>query len=109
MEEKILNFLKELKYSYKKNEEIYTQGSSFRLWKMLNILFDAEPYYSQSDVHWISKINNKFYDINGEITENYVKSNKYLKITEKTILESAYVQTHKKQTKPQHNKYSKTI
>ena len=51
---------------------VYENGSCYRFYEIL-IAFatEAEPYYC--DGHVITKIGNKFYDINGEISgERYV-------------------------------------
>lgn len=101
----ILNFLKELKSSYHKNEMIYTRGSCFRLFSILKTIFSgAVPYYSGLDGHWIVKIEGKFYDINGEINLNYVIDKKYEEITDEVMLSSAYVPTYKRQS-TSYNKY----
>lgn len=95
----ILNFLKELKNSYHKNEMIYTEGSCFRLYSILKTIFvQAKPLYSQKDGHWITEIDGKFYDINGEIFLEYIIEQEYRVITDKTILSSAYIPTYKRQT-----------
>ena len=104
----ILEFLKELKHSYHKNEIIYTEGSCFRLHCILKTLFpQAIPYYSGIDGHWITEIDSKFYDINGEICLDYVAHKKYEKITNKITLASAYIPTHKRQISS-YSKYNET-
>lgn len=92
----IINFLRELKHSYHLNGKIYTEGSCFRLYTMLKALFpQAKPYYSYIDGgHWITEIDEKFYDINGEITLEYVQHKEYELITNKITLASAYVPTY---------------
>lgn len=92
----IENFLKELKYSYSENERIYTEGSCFRVYIMLKILFEeAKPYYSELDGHWVTKIRDKFYDINGEISKEYIGNKNYEHITDDVKLQSAYLPTYK--------------
>lgn len=105
---KIENFLKELKYSYSENEKIYMEGSCFKIYVILKTLFkDAEPYYSQLDGHWVTKIEDKFYDINGEISKDYIEFKNYEHITDKTILASAYIPTYKGQG-VSYSKYEKS-
>lgn len=106
--ENILNFLKELKYSYHLNGKIYTEGSCFRLYAILKTLFlKAEPYYSDMDGHWVVKIDGSYYDINGEINLEYIENKEYQLIEDKTILASAYVPTYKGQGSS-YSKYKKS-
>lgn len=107
--ERIIRFLYELKISYRENEFIYTQGSCFRLFKILSAIYpEAKPYYSHVDGHWITEIQNSFYDINGEINPSYVESNKYEEVTDKIMLASAYIPTYKGQTTP-YSKYCQIL
>lgn len=102
----IINFLKELKYSYHKNEIVYTEGSCFRLYSILKTIFpQAIPCYSDMDGHWITKIDGKYYDINGEINENFAEQKEYKEITDKITLTSAYIPTYDGQC----SSYSKYI
>ena len=107
MKNKIINFLKELKHSYHKNELIYTEGSCFRLYCILKTIYPkAKPLYSNKDGHWITEINNRYYDINGEIEESYIKDKEYEVVTDNTVLSSAYIPTYKRQTS-YYNKYKR--
>ena len=75
---------------------------------MLKTLFpQAIPYYSQIDCHWITEIDGRFYDINGEIWLEYIEHKKYEKITNKITLASAYIPTHKRQISS-YSKYNET-
>jgi len=101
----ILEFLKELKSSYHKNELIYTEGSCFRLYSILKTIFpEASPYYSILDGHWVTEIDGCFYDINGEIASQYIADKKYEKVRDNVVLTSAYIPTYKRQT-TSYNKY----
>lgn len=103
----ILEFLKELKSSYHKNELIYTEGSCFRLYSILKTIFPkASPYYSSLDGHWVTEIGGCFYDINGEINLEYITDKKYEKVVDQRILASAYIPTYKRQY-CSYNKYIK--
>lgn len=105
----ILDFLKELKYSYHLNAKIYTEGSCFRLYKIFkNIYPQSNPYYSHIEGHWITEIDGKYYDINGEIEKSYVGAKEYYLITDEIILTSAYVPTYKGQCSS-YKKYNKAI
>jgi len=105
----ILDFLKELKYSYHLNDKIYTEGSCFRLYKIIKSVYpNARPCYSQNDGHWITEIDGIHYDINGEISKEYVESKSYFIITDEVTLASAYVPTYKRQCSS-YKKYNKTI
>lgn len=95
----IENFLQELKSAYYLNGEIFMEGSCFRLYKILKTIFpDAEPYYSQLDGHWITKINGEYYDINGCIDEKYKEFKNYELVTCNITLKSAYIPTYKGQS-----------
>ena len=90
--ENIIQFLKELKYSHHDMERIFTDGSCFRLCKILaSVCTGAEFYYSQKDGHWITKYNDRFYDINGELDQEYVVFKQYEHIVDYRTLASAYV------------------
>jgi len=103
--ENLEQFLLELKYSYHKNELIYTEGSCFRLYKMLKALFPkAKPFYSHLDGHWITEIDGQYWDINGKIYPSYVDDKNYEHITSEITLKSAYIPTYKRQC-ASYNKY----
>ena len=73
-------------------ERIFTDGSCFRLCKILaSVCTGAEFYYSQKDGHWITKYNDRFYDINGELDQEYVVFKQYEHIVDYRTLASAYV------------------
>ena len=102
----IKEFLKELKESYHLNAKIYTEGSCFRLFKMLKTIFpSAKPFYSQADGHWIIRIEDEFYDINGQINPDYVTFKKYEYVDDPVTLVSAYIPTFEGLT----SSYSKYI
>ena len=105
----ILEFLKELKYSYHLNAKIYTEGSCFRLYKMLKAIYpQAIPLYSEKDLHWITEIDGKYYDINGELSQDYLEFKEYVPINDQLVLESAYVSTYEGQSS-QNKKYNRAI
>lgn len=96
--QQILNFLSELKTSYHLNEMIYTQGSCFRLYCILVYLLpEIKPLYSHLDGHWIIEFEDNFYDINGEISKDYVLSKEYRVITDSLTLSSAKIPTYERQ------------
>jgi len=87
----IEEFLKELKSSYHKNEMVYTEGSCFRLHSILKTLFpQAKPLYSILEGHWITEIDSRYYDINGEINADFAQQKEYREVTDTTTLSSAY-------------------
>lgn len=105
----IIDFLKELKYSYSEMDKIFLEGSCFRLYSILKTIFeDARPLYSHLDGHWITKIGEKYYDINGEISKEYIETKEYRVITDNKILSSAYVPTYNGQCVG-YGKYNKTV
>lgn len=80
-EESIVEFLRELRESADEIYAIYLNGSCYRLYKMLSCFFpEAEPYWSDRDNHCITKIEDKFYDIGGEVHKDYIDEMGYFKI-----------------------------
>ena len=68
--EKALLFLKELRQANPIFEDIYLYGSCLNLYHVLKIVFpSAVCYYGQVPGHVITKIDDKFYDITGEIID----------------------------------------
>lgn len=73
-------------------ETIFTQGSCYRLCVILRTLYpDARFLYSHIDGHWITSINDRLYDINGEIDPNWATGQEYK--TANDFEPSAYVPT----------------
>lgn len=105
----MIEFLKEIKYSYYLNAKIYTEGSCFRLYKIIKTIYpQANPYYSKMDGHWITEVDGKYYDINGEIDKEYVENKSYELITNQTTLSSAYIPTYDGQC-TSYNKYRESV
>lgn len=78
---KIELFLKELRESADVMSKIFTQGSCFRLYVILKILYPkAIAYWSDRDNHCITKINNDYYDIGGMIHKDYINDKSYYQI-----------------------------
>lgn len=53
---------------------IYTNGSCWKFYEILKVVYpEAKPYYRYDNEggHVISKIGDKFYDINGEVANAY--------------------------------------
>jgi len=77
----IEEFLKELRDSADIQFKIFTEGSCFRLYKILKVVFpEAKAYWSDLDNHCITKINGEFYDIGGAVKKSYIKDRSYYKI-----------------------------
>jgi hypothetical protein len=106
--ETILEFLKELKYSYKDMDKVFLEGSCYRLYKILKVVFPtAQALYSIPEGHWITEIDGNFYDINGELSKFFVEHKKFEKqdvITEA----SAYIPTYEGQA-CSYSKYKKSV
>ena len=76
--EHLLAFLKELRDSADVQYKIFTEGSCFRLYKIIAAIYpEALPYWSDRDNHCITHLDGKFYDIGGEITTEYTIINGY--------------------------------
>jgi hypothetical protein len=62
----ILVLIEAIRNSFHGSIRVYTQGSCYHFYKILKSVFtDAEPYYQNS--HIVTKINDRFYDITGEV------------------------------------------
>lgn len=106
--EKILEFLKELKYSYKDMDKIFMEGSCYRLYKLLKVFFPtAKALYSVPEGHWITEIDGDYYDINGELSNFFVNHKKFEEQNSITHA-SAYVPTYSGQCSS-YKKYKKTF
>lgn len=61
-----LNFIRTIRKSFIGAEIVYMEGSCYQFYKILKCVFpDAIAYYDSN--HVITKIGNKYYDINGEV------------------------------------------
>jgi len=107
--QRVLDFLKELKYSYKDMDIIFLEGSCYRLCILLDILMPnrCKFLYSEVDEHWITRIDDCFFDINGELRPDYVVFKDYSEQPD-YIMQSAYVPTYKGQA-CSYSKYAKTV
>tara|TARA_R110002049_G_scaffold231127_1_gene403387 strand:- start:25750 stop:26076 length:327 start_codon:yes stop_codon:yes gene_type:complete len=77
----INKLLQELRDSADIQNVIFTEGSCFRLYMILKIIFPkAKAYWSDMDNHCITKIDGQFYDIGGIIKKSYVRTRNYNKI-----------------------------
>lgn len=84
--DKVELFIKELRESADAMYVIFTQGSCFKLYRILKVIFkDAKAYWSDSDGHCIIKIEDNFYDIGGVINQEYVKDSGYYKIPDNQL------------------------
>lgn len=62
----IINFISTIRNSFYGSETVYTQGSCYNFHLILKEVFpDAVAYFE--DEHIVSKIEDKFYDITGEV------------------------------------------
>lgn len=63
---KILEFIAAIRDSFVGSQQVYTNGSCYHFYLILKQVFpQALPYYDND--HIITKIDDKFYDITGEI------------------------------------------
>lgn len=82
----IIEFLTELRESADIQFKVFTEGSCFRLYKILKVIFpEAKAYWSDIDNHCITKINGKYYDIGGEVKKEYIENNAYYKIVKSQL------------------------
>lgn len=67
---KIEKFILTIRDSFIGSQQVYCEGSCYHFYLILKQVFPAaECWYDQS--HVITKIDNKFYDITGEVGECY--------------------------------------
>lgn len=64
--EKVEAFIATVRDSFIGSQQVYTEGSCYHFYLILKQVFpQAEPYYDAD--HIISKIDDKYYDITGEV------------------------------------------
>lgn len=64
--QKILNFISLIRNSHSKMTDIFTQGSCGDFYKILREVYpESIPYYNSN--HMITRIDDKYYDITGQI------------------------------------------
>ena len=64
----IENFIAKIRDSFIGSQQVYTEGSCYHFYLILKEVFiDAECWYDED--HVVTKIDNKFYDITGEISK----------------------------------------
>ena len=106
--ETILEFLKELKYSYKDMHRVFMEGSCYRLYRILKVVFPtAKALYSEEEGHWITEIDGDYFDINGELSKFFIEHKKFEERNSVTEA-SAYVPTYGGQA-CSYSKYKKTF
>lgn len=80
------DFLKELRESADIQYKIFTEGSCFRLYRILKTVYpEAKPYWSDLENHCITEINGRFYDIGGKVRKEHVEDKGYYKIPKKLL------------------------
>ena len=79
MSNHILKTIDTIRNSVDGASEIYTRGSCYHFYVVLDNLFNAIPYYSLDHDHIISLIGDCFYDINGTVPtdESYKPLNEH--------------------------------
>jgi len=62
------NFISAVRDSFIGSQQVYTEGSCYHFYLILKEVFEnAEPYFDGD--HVITKVDDKFYDITGEIAK----------------------------------------
>lgn len=75
-EKEILNFIDTFKYYHKEEvEDLFLHGCCYWFADILERQFNGEKYYDPVAGHFISKIENHFYDIRGNIDKEYLGEN----------------------------------
>jgi len=66
---KVEEFISTIRDSFIGSQQVYTEGSCYHFYLILKQVFpDAEPWYDED--HVVTKIDNKFYDITGEVRKD---------------------------------------
>ncbi len=73
------DIIKSIRDSFYGANIVYNHGSCAHLYNILKNIFKDAEMYSNSD-HVITKIGNKYYDIDGEYDEEYIYDNGYMHI-----------------------------
>lgn len=73
MNQEVLNFIKKFKFAHKcELEEVFTEGNCYYFAIILKERFkNANIQYDPVYGHFVAKINNRLYDITGDVTETY--------------------------------------
>ncbi len=78
MHTKVEKFIATMRDSFIGSQQVYTEGSCYHFYLILKEVFsEAEPFYDGD--HIVTKIDNRFYDITGEVG-NWPSSTKYEKM-----------------------------
>ncbi len=82
----ILTFIDELRNTDEYIKHIYTEGGCYKFHILLNKMYNnCTPYISPQKNHIITRYKNKYYDINGEVTN--IDGYTLLSIEEKLMVE----------------------
>lgn len=78
-EAEILRLIRLIRMSHKTVSQVYTQGACYQFYKILKtVVPSAKPFYN--DAHVITKIGNKFYDIDGEYDPSIMSKRRFLEM-----------------------------
>lgn len=85
MHRKVIKFIKIVKDSFRGSSDVYTRGSCYKFFEILKFVFPSAEcfYYSK---HILTKINDRFYDINGEVKDRTLGKRKFKKYKGQFVL-----------------------
>lgn len=73
------SFIAKIRDSFIGSQQVYTEGSCYHFYLILKEVFhNAEPWYDNE--HIVTKIDNKFYDITGEVRKDELDMFKYQRL-----------------------------
>lgn len=82
---KILSFLRVMRYSFHDAPMVYTRGGCYGLYQILKEIFpSAKAYFDdKNEEHILTKIGDRYYDINGEYPFKHTEKSELIPLKEK--------------------------
>ncbi|KAB7891426.1 hypothetical protein [Poseidonibacter ostreae] len=89
---KVEKIIRTIRESFVGSVTVYTKGSCYGFHKILKEIFpDAVAFYK--DEHIVSKIDNKYYDITGEVKENFIPLDEVAELFQELIKDNRFIVT----------------
>lgn len=102
---KVLELLQEIRGADETIQKIFLNGSCYKLCRILKAVYpSSKALYSHRDGHWITQIENEYYDINGRLKKEYIIEKSYEEHLEYEV--SANIPTYTSNIGTSYNKYA---